>query len=203
MSSEVVTSAEIADWSREQVGWFAWSPSRRLLRAIRSYQHWRGRWGPIGAIIARVAVLRHRFWSIVCAADIPVSSDLGGGMLLPHPTGIVVHPRAKIGPNCLLFQNVTIGAGGPIDGLPTIGGHVDIGCGARVLGGVKIGDHAKIGANAVVLCDVPAGTTAVGIPARIIRRNLAPTETKGPIEWRFGDRVVRIPDPKPWHGSAA
>jgi serine O-acetyltransferase len=54
--------------------------------------------------------------------------------------------------------------------VPRIGGHVDIGAGAKILGGVVIGDHAKIGANAVVTRDVPAGATAVGIPARIVER---------------------------------
>ena len=87
-------------------------------------------------------------------------------MLLPHPNGIVIHPEAEIGPNCLLFQQVTIGANDR--GVPTIGGHVDIGAGAKILGPVTIGRHARIGANAVVLNDVPDGATAVGVPARVI-----------------------------------
>jgi len=87
---------------------------------------------------------------------------------MPHPNGIVVHPDAVIGVNCLFFQQVTIGTGGSRSGCPRIGGHVDIGAGAKVLGGVVIGNHAKIGANAVVLCDVPDHATAVGIPARIL-----------------------------------
>lgn len=89
---------------------------------------------------------------------------------MTHPNGIVIHPEAKIGVNCLIFQQVTIGMG-TVPGLPVIGGHVDIGAGAKILGGVKIGDHAKIGANAVVLQDVPAHGTAVGIPAKIIKGN--------------------------------
>ena len=105
-----------------------------------------------------------------------------GGLLLPHPNGIVIHPRVRIGPNCLLFQQVTLGTGGPVAGAPVLAGHVDIGAGAKVLGGVTIGAHAVIGANAVVLCDVPAGATAVGIPARIVARGdpIAPSpETPG------------------------
>jgi serine O-acetyltransferase len=90
------------------------------------------------------------------------------GLLLPHPNGVVIHTKTRIGPNGLIFQQVTLGMGGPIPGAPDIGGHVDIGAGEKILGGVVIGDHAKIGANAVVLCHVPAGATAVGIPARII-----------------------------------
>ncbi|MBY0396499.1 MAG: serine acetyltransferase, partial [Thermoleophilia bacterium] len=67
-------------------------------------------------------------------------------------------------------QQVTLGIGGPKPGAPVRGGQVDVGAGAKILGGVVIGDRARIGANAVVLQDVPAGATAVGIPARILDR---------------------------------
>ncbi len=99
-------------------------------------------------------------------ADIPLNCKLGGGLLLPHPNGIVIHPEAEIGPNCLLFQQVTIGAG--TGGIPTIEGHVDVGAGAKIIGKVRVRRHAKIGANAVVICDVPEGATAVGVPAKIV-----------------------------------
>jgi serine O-acetyltransferase len=112
-------------------------------------------------IARRYWVLEHRFWSVVTGADIPLNCQIGGGLLLPHPNGVVVHPGARIGVNCLLFQQVTI-TGGVI-----LGGHVDVGAGAKILGPVTIGDHAKIGANAVVMTDVPAHATAVGIPARV------------------------------------
>jgi serine O-acetyltransferase len=114
----------------------------------------------------KFAVLRHRFWSAVTGAEIPLGTQIGGGLMMPHPNGIVIHPAATIGPNCLIFQQVTL-AGGD-GGAPRIGGHVDIGAGAKVLGAVTIGDHARIGANAVVLTDVPERSTAVGIPARIV-----------------------------------
>ncbi len=90
------------------------------------------------------AMLRHRFWSIVTGAEIPVSCHIGGGLLIPHPNGIVLNGHVTIGPNCLIFQQVTLGDGGRVPGVPTVGGHVDIGAGAKVLGGVHIGDHAKI-----------------------------------------------------------
>jgi serine O-acetyltransferase len=144
-----------------------WLPSRALLHSIRAYQRHASAAGPAHALARRVALLRHRFWSVVTGADIPVNCVLGGGLLLPHPNGIVIHPGATVGVNCLIFQQVTIGAGGRA-GLPRIGGHVDIGAGAKILGGIVIGDHARIGANAVVLDDVPAGATAVGIPARLV-----------------------------------
>ena len=93
---------------------------------------------------------------------------------MPHPNGIVVHPDVRIGPNCLIFQQVTIGTVGSRPGAPRIGGHVDIGAGARILGPVTIGDHAVVGANAVVLTDVPSYGVAVGVPAEVRRRNPNP-----------------------------
>lgn len=158
-------SASVPDWSREAKRTFEWSPGRSLLASIRAWQHHAARKGPHRRLLARWAVLRHRFWSIVTGADIPLNCRLGGGLLLPHPNGIVIHPDAELGPNCLVFQQVTIGMADK-KGVPKIGGHVDIGAGARVLGGVTIGPHARVGANAVVVDDVPAGATVVGIPAR-------------------------------------
>jgi serine O-acetyltransferase len=103
--------------------------------------------------------LRNRFWSVVSGADIPLNCCIGGGLVLPHPNGIVIHSDVKIGPNCLIFQQVTIGVTSSIIP-PVIGGHVDIGAGAIILGNIKIGDHARIGAHALVCKDVPAGKTA-------------------------------------------
>jgi serine O-acetyltransferase len=159
-------SATLPDWSREVKPVFSWQPNRSLLASLRSYERWGQTKDPWSLAMRKIAVLRHRFWSVVTGAEIPLGTRIGGGLLLPHPNGIVIHPGATIGPNCLIFQQVTLGVGD--NGAPRIGGHVDIGTGAKVLGGVNVGDHAKIGANAVVLKDVPAFTTAVGIPARII-----------------------------------
>jgi len=90
--------------------------------------------------------------------------------LLPHPYAIVIHPDVIIGPNCLIFQGVTLGTSGPDSGLPVLGGHVDVGAGAKVLGDVTIGEHSMIAANAVVVEDVPAGTLVGGIPARVLKK---------------------------------
>jgi serine O-acetyltransferase len=157
-------SAEIPDWSRE-IPRGVWDPSRKLLAAIRRYQHWRAKTGPIAIFFCKVHALRHRFWSIVTGADIPLNCQLGGGLLIPHPNGIVVHPDARIGVNCLIFQQVTIGIASGT-GVPEIAGHVDIGAGAKILGPIRIGAHSRIGANAVVITDVSRGSTAIGIPAR-------------------------------------
>ncbi|MBX2806179.1 MAG: serine acetyltransferase [Hyphomicrobiales bacterium] len=158
-------SSEYPDWSREKSTGI-WDPGRKLLLSLRRYQHWSGKTGPYAALMRKFLVLRHRFWSTVTGADVPLNCDIGGGLRIPHPNGIVIHSDAKIGVNCLIFQQVTIGTQG--NGVPRIGGHVDIGAGAKILGGVHIGHHAKIGANAVVLHDIPDNATAVGIPAKII-----------------------------------
>jgi serine O-acetyltransferase len=160
-------SAEIPDWSREKSRRY-WVPGKRLLTAIRSYQRWRQRRGPLAALMRRLAILRHHWWSIVSGADIPVTTNIGGGLLLSHPNGVIVHPDSVIGVNCLIFQQVTIGHGGKKPGSPRLGGHVDVGAGAKILGGIRIGNCVRVGANAVVLDDVPDHSTAVGIPARII-----------------------------------
>ncbi|WP_084254149.1 serine O-acetyltransferase [Methylobacter marinus] len=163
----VGVSAEVPNWSREYKKTFSWNPSRSLLASIRDYQRNSKSRNPWRVLLKKVAVIRHRFWSVLTGADIPINSQIGGGLLLPHPNGVVIHPDSRIGPNCLIFQQVTLGTRNG-EGPPNIGGHVDIGAGAKILGAVTIGDHACIGANAVVLQDVPAGETAVGIPAKII-----------------------------------
>ncbi|MBN1929750.1 MAG: serine acetyltransferase [Chlorobiaceae bacterium] len=169
MNEQATTiSATEPDWSRERKIRGRYEPAKHLLAAIRRYQRLRQKGGILARLIKPFAVVQHRFWSAVSGADIPLNSRIGGGLLMPHPNGIVIHPDAQIGPNCLLFQQVTIGMGGRLPGAPQIGGHVDIGAGAKILGGVTIGAHALIGANAVVLDDVPERCTAVGIPARIV-----------------------------------
>jgi serine O-acetyltransferase len=154
------------DWSRERLTRW-WDPPRQLLRALRDYARTRHRQDLRAIVARRLAVLRHRFWSAICGADIPLNSfGIAGGLVLPHPQGVVIHPDAQIGPNCLLLQQVTIGTG-PRPGVPKLAGHVDVGAGAKILGGVVIGECAVVGANAVVIADVPAHAVAVGVPAVI------------------------------------
>lgn len=166
MATEEI-SASSPDWSREYKPFFAWDPSRSLLASIRSYQSLAVSNNTFKIILIKVAVLRHLFWSVITGADIPINTKIAGGLLIPHPNGIVMHVDVKIGPNCLIFQQVTIGSKDDSKP-PVIGGHVDIGAGAKVLGEINIGNHAKIGANAVVLIDVPEGKSAVGVPAKIV-----------------------------------
>lgn len=165
-SGPVISTTE-PEWEREAPHTL-WDPTRRLLQSIRGYQHWRARGGLLGPVVSRAWVVPYRFWSSVLSADIPINAKLGGGLILLHGQGVVVHPDAEVGPNCLLAQGVTLGVNERTGKAPRLGGHVDVGPGAKILGGVTIGDNAKIGANAVVLDDVPAGALAVGIPARVL-----------------------------------
>jgi len=157
-------SASVPDWSREAIRKF-WDPGPKLLRAIRRYQTARAKSGVLAAMGAKYWVLNHWFWSQVTQSEIHLHSQIAGGLRLPHPTGIILHPESVIGPNCMIFHQVTLS--GPV----TLGGHVDIGAGAKILGPLQIGDHVKIGANAVVTGDVPDCATMVGIPARQVGRN--------------------------------
>lgn len=154
------------DWSREYKRPGEWNPGKSLLASIRAYQKHCSSRQPLAPLFRRWAVLRHRFWSAVSGADIPLNCQIEGGLLLPHPNGIVIHPAVRIGPNCLLFQQVTLGTRGGTEA-PMLEGHVDVGAGAKLLGGIRVGAHAQIGANAVVLQDVSSGKTAVGAPARM------------------------------------
>jgi serine O-acetyltransferase len=166
VGAEHRVSAELADWTRETPTRF-WDPSRKLLLSIRRYQYWHSRSGIVSQFICKAVVLRYHFWSAITGAEISLNCKIGGGLLIPHPNGIVIHPGVIIGVNCLIFQQVTLGTRGTSD-VPVIEGHVDIGAGAKVLGAIRIGAHARVGANAVVLSDVPNETDAVGIPAKII-----------------------------------
>lgn len=101
--------------------------------------------------------------------EVPCEVEIGEGFRIDHQGGIVVSGYAKIGKNCVLRNGVTIGLARVDDpAAPVIGDNVDIGAGAKLLGRITIGDNVKIGANAVVVTDIPAGSTAVGIPARVI-----------------------------------
>ena len=151
------------DWTREHKHLLEWSPSKALLAAIRSYH--RG-----GAVRRLLAKRRIQFWAALSGADIAPEATLGGGLMLPHPNGIVIHRDVVVGMNCMIMQQVTIGqlASG---GVPRLGNNVYVGAGAKLLGPITIGDNASIGANAVVLCDVPTNSTAVGVPARILPKS--------------------------------
>lgn len=110
----------------------------------------------------------------ITGIEIHPGATIGEGLFIDHGMGIVIGETAEIGSNVTLFHGVTLGGIGGEKGEkrhPTVEDDVMIGAGAKILGPITIGKGAKIGANAVVLEDVPAYTTAVGAPARIIYKS--------------------------------
>lgn len=99
--------------------------------------------------------------------EISIGADYDGGLYIPHPFGSVIAAR-KIGENCSIISNVTLGMRNKWE-FPELGDRVFVGSGARILGGIHVGDDAVVGANAVVIQDIPDGATVVGIPAKIQR----------------------------------
>jgi serine O-acetyltransferase len=103
--------------------------------------------------------------------EIHPGAIIGERVFFDHAMGVVVGETAEIGDGCTIYQGVTLGGTSLYKGVkrhPTLGKNVVVSAGAKVLGGFEVGDGAKIGSNAVVIKPVPAGATAVGIPARII-----------------------------------
>jgi len=112
---------------------------------------------------------------VLFGGHVPYTATIGTGTWFGcGALGVVLHPKTVIGKNCVIAQNVTIGGRADLADVPRLGNNVFVGAGAKILGPVKIGDNAKIGANAVVIQDVPANSTVVGIPARIISRDSLP-----------------------------
>ncbi len=120
--------------------------------------------------------------------EIHPAVKIGRRFFIDHGTGVVIGETTEIGDDCTLYQGVTLGGTGKDTGKrhPTLGDHVMVGAGAKVLGPIRIGNNVQIAAGAVVLTDIPDNCTAVGIPARVVRRD--------------GKRVcdmdqIHIPDP--------
>ena len=105
--------------------------------------------------------------------EIHPGAQIGKGLFIDHGMGVVIGETTVIGDNCTIYQNVTLGGTGKEHGKrhPTLGNNVLVGAGAKVLGPFKVGDNARIAAGAVVLKEVPANSTAVGVPARIVKVN--------------------------------
>jgi len=96
-------------------------------------------------------------------------AQFGSAFVLIHSYGVVINSSVRGGSNVKLEHAVTIGA--EKNESPILGDHVFVGAGAKIIGGVKIGNNVKIGANAVVTDDIPDDSTAVGIPAKVIKPN--------------------------------
>ncbi|MDU7516146.1 MAG: serine O-acetyltransferase, partial [Varibaculum cambriense] len=101
--------------------------------------------------------------------DIHPGARLGRRLFIDHANGVVIGETTKIGTDCVLFHQVTLGGVSMSKGKrhPTLGDRVMVGAGAKVLGPIHVGSDARIAANAVVVRDVPAGCSAIGVPARV------------------------------------
>lgn len=105
--------------------------------------------------------------------EIHPGATIGKGCFIDHGMGVVIGETAILGDNCTIYQNVTLGGTGKDTGKrhPTLGNNVLVGSGAKVLGPFKVGDNARIAAGAVVLSEIPPNSTAVGVPAKVVRIN--------------------------------
>ena len=114
-----------------------------------------------------------QFAKFITGIEIHPGATIGKGLVIDHGSGVVIGETAEIGDNCTLYQGVTLGRTGKDTGKrhPTLGNNVMVGAGAKVLGPFRIGDNSKIAAGAVVLSEIPSNATAVGIPARVVRRD--------------------------------
>lgn len=132
--------------------------------------------------------------------EIHPGAKIGKGLFIDHGMGVVIGETTEIGDNCTLYQGVTLGGTGKDVGKrhPTLGNNVMIGAGAKVLGPFLIADNSKIAANAVVLKEIPENSTAVGIPAQVVRRegkrvdNLDQIHVPDPIAQEIARLEARI-----------
>jgi serine O-acetyltransferase len=133
---------------------------------LHRFSHWL--WGHGFKWLGRFVSMVSRWFTGI---EIHPGAILGERVFFDHAMGVVVGETAEIGDGCTIYQGVTLGGTSLYKGTkrhPTLGRDVVVSAGAKVLGGFLVGDGAKIGSNAVVIKPVPAGATAVGIPARII-----------------------------------
>jgi serine O-acetyltransferase len=158
---------------REDWATYERDPWRQGLWVMVVYRFGRWRYGvrptwlrkPLSFVYKFLRMSAH----ILTGIDLPCEARVGRRLRIDHFGGIVVSGDAVIGDDVILRNGVTIGLRHTNErGAPVIGNRVDIGAGAKILGRITVGDGAVIGANAVVVRDVPAGATAVGIPARVL-----------------------------------
>jgi len=104
--------------------------------------------------------------------EIHPGASIGKGLFIDHGMGVVIGETSIVGDNVTLFQGVTLGGTGKEKGKrhPTLGNNIVVGTGAKVLGNIKVGDGVMIGANAVVVKDIPADSTVVGVPGRVVKK---------------------------------
>lgn len=123
--------------------------------------------------IARLISQLARFFTLI---EIHPGAQLGHGILIDHGAGVVIGETTVVGDNCTIYQGVTLGGVGLNKGKrhPTLGNNVTVGAGAKILGAFEVGDNCSIAANAVLLKPLENNVTAVGIPARPVKKDGIP-----------------------------
>jgi len=184
LNSTTAETASLGLWQQIKEDWEAhgrdWTKPGFRAVAIQRFGVWRMNVQPklLRAPLSILYRMLYRKVRNTYGIDLPYSVKLGRRVVIEHQGAIIIHGDCVIGDDSIIRQGVTLGnryLDRPLDA-PRLGQRVNVGAGAKILGGVSIGDDATIGANAVVLKDIPAGQTAVGIPAKILAPKLEPTE---------------------------
>lgn len=133
---------------------------------------------------------------VLTGVEIHPAAIIGRRFFIDHAMGVVIGETTEIGDDVMLYHGVTLG-GRSADGgkrHPTLGNGVTVGAGAKILGPVLVDDAAQVGANAVVVHDVPAGSIAVGVPAKVRGEGGPPPEPTqdGTVEWELADPALWI-----------
>lgn len=130
-----------------------------------SHDIWNRDWKLMGRFLSHIG----RFFTGI---EIHPGAVIGRRFFIDHGMGVVIGETAVIGDDCTLYHSVTLGGTSWEKGKrhPTLGNGVVIGAGAKILGPLMVGDNARVGSNSVVIKNVPADTTVVGIPARLINK---------------------------------
>lgn len=166
---------ELGLWRQIREDWIAhgrdWSKPGFRAMAVYRFGVWRMGVRPklLRAPLSLMYRWKFRYVRNHYGIELPYSAKVGRRVVIEHQGAIVIHGASVIGDECIIRQGVTLGnkrIDRP-DEAPVLGARVNVGAGAKILGAVTIGDDAQIGANAVVLIDVPAGASALGVPATI------------------------------------
>jgi serine O-acetyltransferase len=175
-SENQVEAPALGLWQQIQEDWIAhgrdWTKPGFRAVAVQRFGVWRMKVEP-QLLRAPLSILYRSLYRKIrntYGIDLPYTVKLGRRVVIEHQSAIIIHGYCTIGDDCIIRQGVTLGnryLDKPLES-PQLGDRVNVGAGAKILGKVNLGHDVNIGANAVVLSDVPAGKTAVGIPAKIL-----------------------------------
>ncbi|MDD6032490.1 MAG: serine O-acetyltransferase [Oscillospiraceae bacterium] len=145
---------------------FLYSGLHAIMLHRPAYFLYRHKWFFLARLLSQLG----RF---LTGVEIHPGAKIGTGVFIDHGSGIVIGETAEVGDGCTLYQGVTLGGTGKDKGKrhPTLERNVTVGSGAKILGPFTVGENSKIAAGAVVLTEIPPDCTAVGVPARVVKRN--------------------------------